>query len=329
MVIENSIPLFIIEEHHEAYFIWNYGYFNRFIYPVGNTLLHIDSHDDMVIARLDKSIDELEDDLDKIYDFVYEQLGIASFIIPALYRGIINNYTHLCRYDAVSGKKTNHYVASYQSAGTFFRTGKIDPFFRLQLESTDDTWGKYQFYTHQEIGLASKFSTGQSLILDIDLDYFSCDNSLSSVEKKIEITPKAFEDFRNNKYHPFRILPAAGVSVSCDSDGYYMHYREWQEIPNLKKATSELIDKRITRLIDFLSNNNLKPRLIDICRSRYSGYTPVDQWEYIENRLLDALGQIYYLDIKHINEISMIGGQKCESNSQGNIGKGKYFNKIR
>ena len=91
MINAPEVPLFIVEEHHEAYFIWSYAYLNRLINPAGNTLLHVDNHDDMVIARLDKSIDELEDDLEKIYDFVYEQLGIASFIIPALYRGIINN----------------------------------------------------------------------------------------------------------------------------------------------------------------------------------------------------------------------------------------------
>ncbi len=303
-----AVPLFIVEEHHEAFFIWNYGYFKGFINPCGNTLLHVDSHDDMVIALLDSSIDVLEEDLSSIYAYGYRELGIASFIIPAIYRGIINNYTFLCRYDAYSEKKTNRYVASYQGEGKFFKTDEVNTFLRLQLESDENQWGKYQFYSYQEIGLTSQFATSQSLILDIDLDYFSCDNALSSVEKKIEITEAAYNEFKNNRYHPFRILPVAGIMVSRTGDRYYLHYREWQEPPNLKKVSREVIDKRVNRFIDFLKTNNIRPGLIDICRSRYSGYTPVNQWEYIENKLMDGLKQLYNLQVTHINEFDRIYG---------------------
>lgn len=304
MTEKRTVPLFIVEEHHEAFLIWNYAYFQGLINPFGNTLLHVDSHDDMIIALLNSSIDELEDDLSSIYEYVYREFGIASFIIPAIYKGIINNYTFLCKYDAYSGKKIDRYVASYQSEGKFFKTGDISPFLRLQLESEENQWGKYQFYTYQEIGLGSRFATRQPVILDIDLDYFSCDNSLSSADTKIEITKEAYLDFQNDKYHPFKIMPAAALSVSKEADHYYLYYHEWQEVPNLKKASYELIDKRIDKFVDFLKQNRIKPGLIDICRSRFSGYTPDEQWEYIEGKLLEGLDQLYSLKVTHIREFN-------------------------
>lgn len=308
-----TVPLYIVEEHHEAFFIWNYAYYQGWIHPFGNTLLHVDSHDDMVIAQLNNSIDELEDNLQEIYMYGYREFGIATFIIPAIYRGLINNYTFLSRHDSYNGPKSNRYVASYKSEGTFFKTGEANPLLRLQLQSDESQWGNYQFYSYQEMGLGSRLSTPQPIILDIDLDFFSCDNSLSSTEKKIEITEAAYLDFVNNKYNPFRIMPAAALSASKEADRYFLCYREWQEAPDLKKVSFDLIDKRINRFISFLKENNIKPRLIDICRSRLSGYTPADQWQYIEERLIAGLSQIYTININHISEFEEVLGGDDEN----------------
>ena len=77
----------------------------------------------------------------------------------------------------------------------------------------------------------------------------------------------------------------------------------------------DVIDKRVNKFIDFLIRNNLKPGLIDICRSRYSGYTPADQWEYIENKLMEGLGELYNLKITHVSEFNRIyGGYNGNSN---------------
>ena len=308
-----TVPLFILEEHHEAFFIWHYGYFTKLINPFGNTLLHVDSHEDMVSPKLNSSIDALEDDLKQIYAYGYQELGIASFLIPAIYRGIINNYTFLGRYDGYSGQRSNKYVAAYKSEGKFFKTGEVNTLLRLQLQSEENQWGKYQFYSYQEIGLTSKFATSQPLILDIDLDYFSCDNSLSSAQSEIEITEEAYWAFINNKYHPLRIMPVAALSVKKEAGRYYLRYSDWQEVADFKKVSFAVIDQRINRFINFLKQNDLRPRLIDICRSRLSGYTPIDQWQYIENKLIEALSQIYNLKICHISEFEKFYGGRDEN----------------
>jgi len=40
------VPLYIIEEHHEAFYIWNKTTEQGFLPPFGNTLLHVDHHTD-------------------------------------------------------------------------------------------------------------------------------------------------------------------------------------------------------------------------------------------------------------------------------------------
>lgn len=299
-----KIPLFIMEEHHEAFYIWSYGYFNRLINPFGNTLLHVDAHSDMCVMGYRTSLDELEEDLEQVLNFVYSELGIADFLLPAVYQGVFNNITWLNNNPTSPGKNHNMYVASAQPEGKYFKTGEINNFLRPYLQKENNKWGKHQFFTYQELGLKSEFKTSQPLVLDIDIDYFCSDNSLSSVEKKIEITKEAYDEFRDNRYHFFRILPMASYSVGKEKGHFYLYYSEMQEEPGRPVLSSEMIIQRIHKFGEFLTKNQVEPKMIDLCRSRYSGYTPAQQWEFIESELLKVLKEIYDLDIHHIQDLT-------------------------
>ena len=120
--------------------------------------------------------------------------------------------------------------------------------------------------------------------------------------------------FPSTSWPPFKIMPAAALSASQEGERYYLNYREWQEAPGIHKVSTDVIDKRIARFVDFLRQNNLKPGLIDICRSRFSGYTPEDQWQYIENRLIEQLNDLYSLTVTYIGEFDRIYGG-CNANS--------------
>ena len=83
-------PLFIVEEHHEAFFVWNYCINKELIQPSQNCLLHVDFHSDFNIPKLTSSIDTLNGSLQRIFDFTYNELSISDFIIAAVYQEIFN-----------------------------------------------------------------------------------------------------------------------------------------------------------------------------------------------------------------------------------------------
>jgi len=51
MESNQNIKTFIIEEHHEAFFVWNYAVLNNLLPAKGNNLFHIDEHSDMGTPR--------------------------------------------------------------------------------------------------------------------------------------------------------------------------------------------------------------------------------------------------------------------------------------
>lgn len=308
----SKLPLFIMEEHHEAFYIWSNCYHQGLINPFGNTLLHVDAHDDMCVMGFRSSLDQLGEGLEQIYNFVYSELGIADFIIPAVYQGVFNNIAWLSGTFASPGKKRNMFVASAQPEGRFFKTAEVNNFTRPYLEKEKKKWDKHQFFTFQEISLSYDFRTSQPLVLDIDIDYFASDNSLSSVEKKIEITQAAYEEFCNNKYHFFRIMPTASYTVAKENGRFYLHYLEMQEEGKRQEVPAETIVKRIHSFGEFLDRNQLKPKIIDLCRSRYSGYTPRSQWEFIEKELLKVLQGIYELEIVNIQDLITTGAVRAD-----------------
>ena len=89
-MLKDPIKTFIIEEHNEAFFIWNYAVNKKIINSEKNILVHVDEHLDMGTPRLYTSIFDLNSDMKAVLDFSYNELSINAFIIPAVFQGIIN-----------------------------------------------------------------------------------------------------------------------------------------------------------------------------------------------------------------------------------------------
>lgn len=111
---EKTIPLYIIEEHHEAYSVWLKAAKQGIIDSHSNILIHVDDHSDMSPAMLNREVLGLDAEDQAIDQFVYDELNIASFIVPACYIGLISEVYWIKQKHKKPGKKVNKlFVRSY------------------------------------------------------------------------------------------------------------------------------------------------------------------------------------------------------------------------
>ena len=296
-----TIPLFLFEEHHEAFFVWNYAVVNKLINSFNNTLLHVDEHSDMSVPKFNHSITSLNQTLKDIYQFTYNELSIANFIIPAIYQGIFSQVYWLYQSNN-EGKGAKKTILVYSHKGE----GKV-----LMIDFNYDASAftlfniDFKIFLFKLLKTKDEFSTIQSVVLDIDLDYFSCNAPYYYYPGKLEVTKDEYDSFNTNKRHFLRLHFGSGIKSIVENGKYYLLFNSSQTelISSKLKVSQEEIIKRIDLFIQFLEINNVQPQLIDICRSRMSGFTPEDQWEFIEEKLIEKLSILYKLDIKHIHEV--------------------------
>ncbi|GCC53237.1 hypothetical protein SanaruYs_34800 [Chryseotalea sanaruensis] len=299
-----NIPIYIVEEHHEAFYVWHYAIKHKLINRTDNTLIHIDEHSDMASPNLDTAIRTVNTDLKRISDFVYRELNIASFIIPSIYQKIFNKvYWIRQKHNKTNQRSINLYVRSFKRNGKKLSSGRMSLLLKSNSErsSVEDDAIKYRFYK-QHIYQLGKLG---NVVLDIDLDYFSCIQDPLKKEFQIEITEKEYHRFLSSQYHRIRFFDFGKVQVERKGGRFYFILnRMKQNYKSHLKVKRNIIIARLDETIAKIREQKIRPSIITICRSRFSGYTPDDQWEFIEKELLKRLNGLFVkVDIKHISEI--------------------------
>jgi hypothetical protein len=298
-----ALPVFVVEEHHEAYIIWKFALLNGLIPKQGNTLIHIDEHSDMGAPILETPLHQLNGDLEKIKTFTYDELTIATFIVPAIYDRLFRKIYWIRQRHNKASRRGNPLYVRAPDSGRKLVTGQMSVFetFKEDYEKLKDEIVGYKFYK-QHIDQLGHIDYP---LLDIDLDYFSCIQDPLKKALDIQITKKEYDDFRGQKYHRVRYFDFGKVQAIQDGDNYLLRMNHYSE-PYMSplKVIQNTIADRIDRTIEGLNTAKITPRLITICRSRFSGYTPEDQWEYIEQTLLSKLKQVYDINsVQHISEL--------------------------
>lgn len=287
------IPCWIIEEHHEAFYVWHCAIESGFISPRGNCLLHVDEHSDLGIPLLNSSLHDLKFNPDRAKHFTYTELSIINFIYPALYLGIFHQLYWLRQNHDGDSAGRKLFISSIKGDG---KNLKVESKIKLANWWQPDRRVVNFYYVHPH---QLKLNFNSPIVLDIDLDYFSCDNS-GGAYFEVEITPQAYFDLRDNVYTKAKLNLGNELNIKEEGGKYYLCTEKIPLEENLKVSDQEIID-RVDQLGAFLENNSIQPALIDICRSRYSGYTPPDQWQFIEKILIDRLQSLYQIKFMSIN----------------------------
>ncbi len=300
----NKIQTFLVEEHHEAFYVWNYAILNNLIPASGNCLFHIDEHSDMTSPRFNWSINEIDGDLNKIKEFTYRELNIGSFIIPAVYKEIIKSiYWIRQKHRSTKKKSAKLFVRSYNRGGKCLLRGNIKDIKDGQLSTfvEDTDMKEFDYY----LRTIDQIPSNRKVILDIDLDFFSCSGDPNQLEEiYIEIAEQEYSDYINNRYHRLNYSNIGKIDTMEAKGRYFYVINNFDEVyPSDVKVNENSIDQRTEAFVSLLEEKKVFPTLIDICRSRHSGFTPKDQWEYIESNLLKKLSKIYNTELITINDL--------------------------
>lgn len=290
-----SIPLYIVEEHHEAFFVWGRGMAQGQLAPSGNALLHVDEHSDMSTPAFRHPLRERKTDLAALAAFTYHELGIASFILPAVFLGM---FEEVCwvhpRLAKASGSRLQ--VSSFQGDGKSFQLARA----AADSPANDGDRRVFDYRLHPA---TLPYTTARPIVLDIDLDFFSSDEHPKVC--RLEVTREEHDRFCRDPYHLLRLMPNKAARASTEAGRFYLEVSSSQpEAMLMPRPTPEQIAERIGNFVRFLQTSAVSPQMIVICRSRFSGFTPADQWQLIEETLLAGLRSLYQFEPVHIREIA-------------------------
>lgn len=284
------IPIFIIEEHHEAFYTWCRAMKEGVIAKEDNCLLHFDDHSDLRSPLLKTSINDLlsSKNDEELKRFVFEELNIDTFISPLVYLGIINEMIWV-KNDMTKESRNPLYFRSYNGEGRNIIMTK-----ELQKNEIKDIKKLiFQRLDFENFNIIEAWKD-KKVILDIDLDFFSCiEKPQIENEIIIEVTKREFKEFNNNNYHPLKFITSNIYTKELDGQYYYVINHYPKVYPSGRLVDEEVVLERIEKLTEYLHKNKIIPQIITICRSRHSGFTPEKQWRFIESHLTSALKSIY------------------------------------
>lgn len=278
------IPVAIMEEHNEAFLAWTDAVAAGYIPPAGNLLLHVDEHADMRAPRLRTPLHRAMATPESRRRLTYDELAIFEFIVPAVHQGLFDTVHWMMQSIPAPLTEERATVYSPDGLGRILRMDGLPPGLTADGRSFLYRTGGTRVDLPEPHG---------SVVLDIDLDWFSCEETENTVHR-MEVTRAEFDRFHADPLHFMRLSQGARVAAEAQEGRYYITARNYgYPFDHPKKVPPHVIDARVELLRRWLLRNAVRPRFITIARSRLSGFTPADQVAYIEDVCLSMLDRLW------------------------------------
>jgi len=290
---ENAIPVFIVEEHREAYFVISYAIKTGLLPPHGNALVHIDEHHDLACPVLLGPADVRSQPLSDIFVCTFDYLRICDFLIPLVHQRVFEEL-YWVRRDGLCRRSIPLDIRVEQVGNAYF--------FRVHTLKSRAEAGARRLPMLHTLTPSHPFATTRPVVLDIDFDYFSCSDS-NGETVRIEITKDAYAAFIRDKRHPWKL--AFGSRVTCMEEGgkYYLLHRDYDGPPCQRTQNKEQIYNTVLQLMEFLRINKIFPIMVLLSRSQHSGFVPPEHGELIESVLLSSLADEMTINVIELDEL--------------------------
>ncbi|MGO8734257.1 MAG: UPF0489 family protein [Terriglobia bacterium] len=291
-----KVPIYTFDEHNEAFFFWHKAKREGFIEgPLD--LLHIDAHDDM--DRSDRFAQSVYfpdgsghgDYLQYYHAFAETDLNNGNFIRPAVLNKLIRNiYFVSPSWRKFKPRRRRMNICSV------FGEGKILKHNLTINRNTDPRALKaYPDFTRFNYSLLpiDKVPRNRKVILDIDLDFFACRDSIQNhLGYRLEVTKEQFaakDDFLRDRTLRFSLV----AFDFTEEDGRHFVQVSLRRVKDVSHLPSrQEIVAEIGTLVSALVAKKVKPAVVTISRSCVSGYCPREYAGFIEEELKLALGEL-------------------------------------